>query len=174
MTTSKDGRRVIVAPVTGEIGDRIQVWRQKHDPEQARRLPPHATVLYWANIAPEDEDALDGQIRHAFLQPIKVRLGGVHLFDNPDRTRYINVEDTETLNASRARLFDGTHLTLPEQRTVWDWHVTVVRYGRKREKELIDAPFPDIVLNDVWTIDTLLWLELRDGVYEEVRRWRLG
>lgn len=172
MTASHDGRRVIVAPVTGEIGERIQTWREKHDPQQARRLPPHATMVYWANV--EDSPALDAQVHHAFPGPIRVQLGEVHTFDNPDHTLYINVSDHQELDASRARVFDGSHFTFPEQRHEWDWHVTVVRYGIKADLDSIRPALPDLALHSTWTIDTLLWLELRDGVYREARRWELG
>ena len=47
---SPPGRRVLVAVVTGEAGVRIQTWRERHDPEQARRLPPHTTLCYWAPV----------------------------------------------------------------------------------------------------------------------------
>ncbi len=171
MTSSQDGRRVIVAPVTGEIGDRIQAWREQHDPQQARRLPPHATMMYWAIFEDADLDAVERQIRHAFPAPVTVRLNDVHVFANPDRTRYVQVSDTDELDAARARLFDGTHYQFPEQRTEWDWHVTVVRYGSKADESMIDAAVGELNLFAPWTVDTLLWLELRDGVYQEVGRW---
>ena len=43
---SPQGRRVLVAVVTGDPGERIQQWREKHDPDQAHRLPPHTTLCY--------------------------------------------------------------------------------------------------------------------------------
>ena len=109
--SSPAGRRVLVAVVTGELGERIQAWRQRYDPEQARRLPPHATLCYWAPTV--EPDLLERQVRHAFDRPISVRLGGVHEFGNQDHTFYVSVEETAALDAARLRLYDGTHLELP-------------------------------------------------------------
>jgi hypothetical protein len=169
MTASTNGRRVLVAVVTGEVGERIQAWREEFDPVQARRLPPHATLAYWAAMNPEDEERFDAQIRHAFPAPIPVRLGEVREFDNTDQTFYVEVQDTDALDAARARLFDSACFTFPEQRREWDWHVTVVRYGRKADIDVIRAN-----INAEWRIDTIAWLELRDGAYHELRRWELG
>ena len=173
MTSSRDGRRVIVAPVTGEVGDRLQKWRERHDPEQARRLPPHTTILYWANIDTADEAALSAQIAHAFPHAIDVTLGTVHTFANADSTYYVDVSQTDALNEARTRLFDRSRLTLPEQRQEWDWHVTVVRYGIRHDPAALAPYLPELTLNSTWHIDRLLWLELRDGIYHEVGRWEL-
>lgn len=164
---------MIVAPVTGEIGKHIQSWRQKYDPQQALRLPPHVTMLYWANLEDDQDMALDAQIRHAFSDPIQVRLTEVKQFLNPDQTRYIEVTETKELDAARARLFDGTHLTLPEQRQSWDWHVTVVRYAAKSDINTIEPGLSELDLEESWKLDTLLLLELRNGKYVEVTRWDL-
>src|SRR3954464_9676265 len=89
---SQPGRRVLVAVVTGEVGARIQAWRERHDPEQARRLPPHTTLCYWAPVV--EPDLLERQVRHAFDRPVAVRLGSVHEFGNQDHTFYLEVLDT--------------------------------------------------------------------------------
>jgi hypothetical protein len=174
MTASQNGRRVLVAVVTGEVGERIQAWREEFDTEQARRLPPHATLAYQAAVDPADEERFDAQIRHAFPSPIPVRLGEVREFDNADRTFFVEVQDTEALDAARVRLFDGACFTFPEQRQEWDWHVTVVRYGRKADVDVIQANIDALRLNTEWLVDTIAWLELRDGVYHELQRWDLG
>src|SRR3954471_7333954 len=87
--SSPPGRRVLVAVVTGEVGARIQRWREQHDPEQARRLPPHTTLCYWPPTV--EPVILERQVRHAFDRPVSVRLGGVHEFGNWDQTLYIEV-----------------------------------------------------------------------------------
>jgi hypothetical protein len=173
MTASPNGRRVLVAVVTGEVGDRIQAWREEFDPEQARRLPPHATLAYWAVVDPADEERFDAQVRHAFPGPIPVRLGEVREFDNADQTFYVEVQDTVALDAARSRLFDGACFSFPEQREEWDWHVTVVRYGRKADIELIRSNIDALRINTDWRVDTIAWMELRDGVYHDLRRWVL-
>jgi hypothetical protein len=174
MTASTNGRRVLVAVVTGEPGERIQAWREEFDPTQARRLPPHATLAYWAAVDPGDEDRFNAQIRHAFPAPVPVRLGEVHEFDNEDQTFYVEVCDTDALDAARVRLFDGRHFAFPEQRQAWDWHVTVVRYGRKVNLDVIRANTDALRLDAAWHVDTIAWLELREGIYHELRRWELG
>lgn len=164
---------MIVAPVTGATGDHIQAWRQKFDPQQALRLPPHATVLYWANLESDQDAALTAQIHHAFPGPISVQLGEVKQFPNADQTRYIEIKDTAELDAARSRLFDGTHLMLPGQRQTWDWHVTVVRYAVEADMSVIEPAIAELVLDEPWLVDTLLLLELRNGLYHQVTRWDL-
>jgi 2'-5' RNA ligase len=174
MTASTNGRRVLVAVVTGEVGQRIRAWREEFDPKQARRLPPHATLAYRAEVNPGNEDRLDQQVRHAFPAPIPVRLGEAHQFDNPEKTFYIEMRDTDALDAARAQLFDGAHFSFPEQRHTWDWHITVVRYGIRSDTDVIRQNLDALRLDTEWLIDTVAWLELRDGTYHEVRRWELA
>src|SRR5262245_9151246 len=88
---SSPRRRVLVAVVTGEVGRRIQAWRERYDIVQATRLPPHATLCYWASVEPNA--ALAAQVRHAFPAPIEVRLGAVREFDNAEHTFYVEVLD---------------------------------------------------------------------------------
>jgi hypothetical protein len=167
---SPAGRRVLVAVVTGEIGARVQAWRERHDPEQARRLPPHTTLCYWApTVEPE---ILERQVRHAFDQPVTVRLGSVHEFGNADHTFYVEVQETAELDAARARLFDGTYLELP-RRPAWTWHVTCVRYGKDRDRAELRRLASGLVLNQPWTVDTVAYLELREDRYAPVAEWRV-
>ncbi|HEV2528186.1 MAG TPA: 2'-5' RNA ligase family protein [Thermomicrobiales bacterium] len=169
-TTSPAGRRIVAAVVTGEIGEAVQRWREEHDPAQARRLPPHATLCYWApTVEPE---LLERQVRHALPAPVSVRLRAVRHFANKDRTLYLPVEETTALDDARVRLYDGTYLALTKDHD-WDWHVTVVRYGRHRQTDWLLAegvPLPD---GGRWTIDTVAYMELRDGVYHDLARWQL-
>ena len=175
MTDSPNGRRVLVAVVSGSLGELIQDWRERYDPEQARRLPPHATLCYWA---PEVADAavLDAQIRHAFDRPVAVMLGQIGEFSNRDGTFFIEVSRTDELNAARARLYDGTHLQLAGERE-FTWHVTCVRYpddARREELRLAAGDLADqIAANPVWSVDTIAWLELRGDRYEAIREWSI-
>jgi 2'-5' RNA ligase len=169
--SSQPGRRVLVAVVTGEAGARVQAWRERHDPEQARRLPPHATLCYWPpTVEPE---LLERQVRHAFDRPVAVRLGGVHEFGNQDHTFYVEVLDTADLDAARTRLYDGTHLELP-RRPDWTWHVTCVRYGRDRDLAELRRQATELTLDLTWQVDTVAYLELRGDRYESVAAWRVG
>lgn len=167
-------RRVLAAIVTGPAGDAIQAWREVHDPQQAHRLPPHATLCY--GLPSEPAEIIDAQIRHAFLQPVSVRLGGVHEFNNRDGTFYVEVGDTDQLNAARQRLYDGHFLTLPG-RFDFTWHVTCVRYPKNTEREALRTAAREleasIANHPVWTIDTVASLELQDGIYFPFTTWTL-
>ena len=168
---SPPGRRVLVAVVTGEAGVRIQTWRERHDPEQARRLPPHTTLCYWAPVV--KPELLEKQVRHAFDGPVAVRLGAVHEFGNADHTFYVEVLDTEALDAARTRLFDGTFLELPGRQS-WTWHVTCVRYSHTRDLHELRRLASELTLDCVWEVDTVAYLELRGDRYEPVAEWHLG
>ncbi len=167
---SQPGRRVLVAVVTGEAGDRVRAWREQHDSEQARRLPPHATLCYWAPVV--EPEVLERQVRHAFAEPVTVRLGSVHEFDNEDRTFYVEVLDTAGLDAARERLYDGAHLELPGRRE-WTWHVTCVRYGVRRDLDELRRLAAELALDLPWRIDTVAYLELGEGRYDAIAEWRV-
>jgi len=172
---SPDGRRVLVAIVTGAVGEAIQAWRERHDPAQARRLPPHATLCYWAPPI-EAAEALEAQVRHAFDRPVMVELGGIRTFDNRDRTFYVEVTATADLDAARTRLYDGTYLTMPGD-PEFTWHVTCVRRSRGRDIDALrvaaDGLASAIGRAPRWMIDTVAWLELRDGVYQPLATWKV-
>lgn len=170
---SPQGRRVLVAVVTGEPGARIGAWRAEHDPEQAGRIPPHATLCYWAPAVPADDPGLDAQVRHAFAEPVVVRLGGVREFGNREGTFYVAVRDTAALDAARRRLYDGTHLALPG-RPDWEWHVTCVRSARGRDRAALRAAAAELVLDAAWAIARVALLELRGERYESLAEWAVG
>jgi len=168
---SPQGRRVLVARVTGESGERIQAWRQRHDPRQAERLPPHVTLSYWAPAA--DALRLDEQVRHAFNRPIEVRLGGVREFDNPDGTFYVEVLDAEALDAARERLYDGRFLAIERRPAWWPWHITCVRYatGRGRDLDALRRSARDLQLDAPWQIRRIEHLQLGSGRYHPLADW---
>ena len=168
---SPPGRRVLVAVVSGEVGARIQAWRERHDPEQAHRLPPHTTLCYWAPVV--EPELLEKQVRHAFDRPVAVRLGSVHEFGNKDHTFYVEVLDTADLDAARARLYDGTFLELPG-RPEWTWHVTCVRYGIRRDLDELRRLVTELEINATWQVDTIAYLELRGDRYEPLAEWRVA
>jgi 2'-5' RNA ligase superfamily len=171
-TPSPPGRRILVAVVTGAVGERIQAWRRKHDPEQAERLPPHATLCYWAPIV--EAELLEQQVRHAFPERLNVGLGGVLEGDNDQETFYVEMLDTERLEEAQSRLYDGTHVSLPASNG-WLWHVTCVRDSRARDKKALAAAAQDLQIDEHWTLDTISYMELsEDGRYQAVATWRIA
>src|SRR5262245_30543571 len=134
--TSTRPRRVLVVPVRGTLGERIQAWRERHDAKQAVRLPPHLTVCYWPPHEPLE--AITAQVRHAFRKPVQVRLGGVFVLAHREAPLAVEVLETDALDAARHRLFDATHVEMGG-RHEWPWHITCVRYGYNRDREALLA-----------------------------------
>jgi 2'-5' RNA ligase len=165
---SPQGGRVLVTVVTGGAGRRIHAWRERHDPYQAARLPPHVTLCYWP--LRDDVEALERQVRHAFATPVSARLGEVREFDNGEHTFYVEVLETAPLDAARRRLYDGAHCRLPSLRE-WTWHVTCVRDSRGRDLAALRSAARDLALDAEWRIDTVAYLELRGDRYEPVAIW---
>ena len=170
-TPSPEGRRILVAVVTGEAGLRIQEWREQHDPEQAKRLPPHATLCYWApTVAP---DLLEQQVRHAFPAPFDVRLGEVRHGTNDQETFYLEVLDREPLDNALDLLYDGAFVEMPERRKDWLWHVTCVRESRGRDQEALMQAAQALKIDVPWTVYTVAYMEFRGGAYSWLAFWNL-
>ncbi len=164
-------RRVLVAVVTGEVGERIQAWRERHDAKQAARLPPHLTVCYRPPDGPLDE--LEAQVRHAFGSPVRVRLGSVFVLAHVEAPLAVSVHGTDELDQARQRLFDGTYIQMGG-RHEWPWHITCIRYGHKRDREaLLAAAADQLALDHPWLLDRISYLELRNGRYQPVAEWDL-
>ena len=164
-------RRVLVAVVPGDLGERIQAWRERYDARQAARLPPHLTVCYRPPEAPFE--AVAAQVRHAFVAPVPVRLGAVFVLGHPEAPLAVSLHETEPLDLARRRLFDGTH-TQMGGRHEWPWHITCIRYGYKRDRdELLTAAASELALDAAWLIDRISYLELRDGRYQPLVEWDL-
>jgi hypothetical protein len=54
----------------------------------------------------------------------------------------------------------------------WPWHITCIRYGHKRDRgALLAAAAGELALDAPWLIDTISYLELRDGRYEPLVEW---
>ncbi|HEV8637431.1 MAG TPA: 2'-5' RNA ligase family protein [Chloroflexota bacterium] len=167
---SREGRRVLVALVTGAAGERIRTWRERFDPDQARRLPPHATLCYQASLEPS---ALEPQVRHAFDAPVEVRLGSVAQLPNADGTLYVALRRTGALDRARGRLFDGRHVALAGP-TSWPWHVTCVRYPRRRDLDVLLRAAEELAFDLPWRVARVAHLELRGGRYEPLATWDVG
>ena len=172
MSAPEPPRRVLVVVVPGEIGARIQAWREAHDARRAQLLPPHMTLCYRAPHTPPE--LIEAQVRYAFPMPVVVRLGGVTELPNRDRTLVVEVLDAAELDQARRRLFDATHAAMGGYRE-WPWHVTWVRYGVRRDSAaLLALAERDLRFDAPWTIDTVSLLELREGRYESVAEWHVG
>ncbi|HET6320122.1 MAG TPA: 2'-5' RNA ligase family protein [Chloroflexota bacterium] len=162
---------MLVAVVPGAAGALIQEWRSAHDPWRARLLPPHLTLCYRPPSG--DLELIEAQVRHAFPEPVRVRLGRVGELPNRDRTLVVLIQDTATLDAARKRLFDGRHIEMGGYRE-WPWHVTWIRYGIKCDSAAKLALAEHALRFDQpWLIDTISLLELRDGCYASVADWAL-
>jgi 2'-5' RNA ligase len=167
---SPQGRRILVAVVTGEAGERIQAWREEHDAEQAGRLPPHTTLCYWAPNAPVE--TMERQVRHAFPTPISVRLGKVCEFKNDQHTFYVEVAGTEALEESRKALYDGAHVAFPTA-DGWTWHITCVRDSRDRDLDALREATKTLDLPYSWRVEKVAYLQLNGERYEELASWHL-
>jgi 2'-5' RNA ligase len=165
-------RRVLVVVVRGEMGARIQAWREAHDARRAQLLPPHMTLCYRAPHAPPE--LIEAQVRYAFPRPVVVRLGGATELPNRDRTLVVEVLNAAELDQARRRLFDATYAAMGGYRE-WPWHITWVRYGVRRDSAaLLALAEHDLKFDTPWTIDTVSLLELHEGRYEPSAEWRLG
>jgi 2'-5' RNA ligase len=161
---------VLVAVVTGDAGARIQAWRERYDTRQAQRLPPHVTLCYRAGVEPDAR--LEAQVRHAFAEPVTVRLGGVGEFHNEENTFYVHVREASGLDRARVLLYDGAHLALPQRRGLdWTWHVTCVRDSRGRDREILRRVASELEAEEPWRIDRVAHLELRGERYEPLAEW---
>jgi hypothetical protein len=167
---SPQGRRVLVAVVNGEAGERIQAWRLQHDPREAARIPPHTTLCYWATGL--DVDDLGLQVCHAFPAAIPIGLGEVAEFEDEQGTFYVKMLQTSALDAARRRLYDATHLDMGPARE-WPWHVTCVRNTNGRDRRTLRSAAATLAPGDTWLLDEVACLELRGDRYETVRSWRL-
>lgn len=168
-TPSPQGRRILVAVVTGEPGRKIQAWREENDPQEAKRLPPHTTLCYWAPDVPED--VLEQQVLHAFSEPVSVRLGGVKQGDNDQRTFFVEVTQTEELDHALRRLYDGTHVEMPDLNGGWKWHVTCVRDSRERDLDALWQAAKQLELGCQWRVSQVAYLQLNGERYEEIASW---
>lgn len=165
-------RRVLVVPVAGDLGARIQAWRERYDPKQAWRLPPHLTVCYRPPYA--EAAGIEAQVRHGFPRPILVRLGVVGELPHRELPLIVSVHSTSELDLARQRLFDGRFVQMGG-RSEWPWHITCIRYGVKRDRQaLIEAAAQELALDHPWIIDTVSYMELRNGRYESLADWTLS
>jgi hypothetical protein len=116
---------------------------------------------------------MEAQVRHAFSQPVAVRLGPVFVLGHVEAPLAVSIHETELLEEARRRLFDGTHVQMGG-RHEWPWHITCIRYGAKRDRDaLLATAATELSLDAPWLIDRISYLELRDGRYQPVAEWDL-
>lgn len=162
---------MLVAVVTGQLGDQIQAWRERHDARHAALLPPHLTLCYRPPDAPRE--AVEAQVRHAFRAAVPVLLGSVFVLAHREAPLAVSIHATEALDAARQRLFDGTHVQMGG-RHEWPWHITCVRYGHNRDRDaLLGLAAEQLAIDEPWLIERISYLELRDRRYEPVAEWDL-
>jgi hypothetical protein len=93
---------------------------------------------------------------------------------HPEAPLAVSVHQTTALETARRRLFDGTYIQMGG-RTDWPWHITCVRYGHSRDRDALLADAAQALpLDALWHIETISYLELRDGRYEPVAEWLLN
>lgn len=113
MPDARDYRIFIGAFPTGDLADRIQAVRQRHDAQTARLTPPHVTLAgtYWRSgpPTPENEAATIERLLavQARLPPLELILGGVETFLPDVPVIYLRVEPTPALLEIRRVLMDA-------------------------------------------------------------------
>ena len=105
-----DYRIFVGAFPEGDLADRIQAVRVRHDTKTARITDPHVTMAgtYWRNgpPTPENEAAIIEQLRSIEnqLQPFEMKIGGVETFLPDTPVVYLHIEPTPELLAARRAL----------------------------------------------------------------------
>jgi 2'-5' RNA ligase len=95
---------------TGELAERIQALRLRHDAKTARITPPHVTLAgtYWRSGLPtaaqEGETIQLLRTVQAKIEPFELVLGGVAAFPPYGQVIYLAVEHTAGLLAARHQL----------------------------------------------------------------------
>ena len=111
--TTGDYRIFVGAFPLGELAERIQAVRLRHDAKTARITAPHVTVAgtYWRSgpATPENESDTIArlQVIQCKLLPFELALGGVESFLPLNNVIYLRVERTASLLAARKVLLDA-------------------------------------------------------------------
>ncbi len=136
-----DYRIFVGAFPTGELADRIQALRQRHDAKTARITAPHITLAgtYWrtgpATRANEAEAIARLQEAQNQIQPFELILGGVRSFLPGTPVLYLHVEPTDALLAARRTLLQA--LGQDKHRRFVPHLTLAMRLGRSRTKSLL-------------------------------------
>ena len=108
-----DYRIFVGAFPTGDLADRIQAVRERHDAKTARITAPHVTMAgtYWRSgpATPNNERDTIARLQaiQGRLQPFELALGGVESFLPFNNVVYLRIERTAGLLAARRVLLDA-------------------------------------------------------------------
>ena len=151
---------------TGELAERIQALRLRHDVKTARITAPHVTVAgtYWRNgpATPNNEaeaitrlQAVEDQ-----LKPFALVLGGVESFLPHQPIIYLRIEPTADLLAARQALLDALG---PDKDRRYTPHLTLtMRLDEKRTRTLLQELRQTEWHTGRWTVPlNCLWLMQR-------------
>ena len=107
-----DYRIFVGAFPEGDLADRIQAVRLRHDVKTARITNPHVTMAgtYWRSglPTPENEAAMIKRLRsiESQLHPFEMKIGGIATFLPGNPVIYLHIEPTPELLSARQILLD--------------------------------------------------------------------
>jgi 2'-5' RNA ligase len=133
-----DYRIFVGAFPTGELAERIQVTRQRHDAKTARITAPHVTVAgtYWRNGPATPDNELEAithlQAIENRLKPFELVIGGVESFLPFNNVIYLRIERTAGLLAARRVLLDALG---PDKERRYTPHLTLTMRLDKGETQ---------------------------------------
>jgi 2'-5' RNA ligase len=108
-----DYRIFVGAFPTGDLAERIQALRQRHDARTARITAPHVTLAgtYWHSGPATSENEVDTiaclQAARNQIQPFELVLGGVRSFLPRNSVIYLHIERTDGLLTARRTLLEA-------------------------------------------------------------------
>jgi 2'-5' RNA ligase len=161
-----DYRIFVGAFPTGELAERIQSERLRHDAKTARITAPHVTLAgtYWCSgpATPDNErdtiarlQAVQGQ-----LQPFELTMGGVESFLPFNNVIYLRIERTAGLLAARKVLLDALG---PDKERRYTPHLTMtMRLDKGKTQALLKELKQSEWHSGRWTVPLdHLWLMQR-------------
>jgi 2'-5' RNA ligase len=138
-----DYRIFVGAFPTGELAERIQALRQRHDVKTGRITAPHVTVAgtYWRSgpATPDNETGAITRLQAVGdqLKQFELVLGGVESFLPHQAVIYLRIEPTADLLAARRVLLDAL---APDKGRRYTPHLTLtMRLDEKRTRTLAQA-----------------------------------
>ena len=138
---SGDYRIFVGAFPTGELADRIQSLRQRHDAKTALITAPHVTLAgtYWrtgpATLENKAEAIARLQDVQNQIQPFELILGGIQSFLPGTPVIYLHVEPTDALLAARRALLQA--LGQDKHRRFVPHLTLAMRLGRAKTRSLL-------------------------------------